>query len=225
MSGMVLNIDVHKKDEVVTRKNVHKLKNEKAIYKIFDQKSNLIYIGKSIKVKDRIKSHFEGLTHTKYFTEEMYRCEVIYMPHTIIMDIAELFFISYYAPKYNKSDNIEHKRNDILNFIKTSQVNKDNIDMIKTLSDTNIRLRGENELLILNNNFLDSNITSLNNLIIGYKKEAEHLRELYDICKKDRPFIVYGACNNSIDKTNEQYNNVSKNKKWSLKNIFKFNTK
>ena len=99
------------------------------IYKHLDNDENIIYIGKSKSLLYRQRQHRES---SEWFSE-IDSIEYCIFDSKIEMDIAELYYINKYNPKYNGKD----KRNDSV-----SNINIENLQWLEF---------DMNELLIQNN--------------------------------------------------------------------------
>ena len=72
------------------------------VYRFLDSKGNIIYIGKTVNMGNRMQSHF-----TKgHLPKECYNtvCRIEYQKHKTESDalIMETYYITKYSPKYNK---------------------------------------------------------------------------------------------------------------------------
>lgn len=80
------------------------------VYFLYDNNENIIYIGKSKNIKNRLKTHFKE-NNSKYlslkdkFTHNMKKDETLFFAYTEIpieyYSVVEIFLINKYSPKYN----------------------------------------------------------------------------------------------------------------------------
>lgn len=74
------------------------------IYKMYDENEELLYIGKTTNIRNRIKQHFSKDTIEKQpWKEDVFRVEYFELYTKVDMDIAELYLIATERPKYNES--------------------------------------------------------------------------------------------------------------------------
>ncbi|WP_303966478.1 GIY-YIG nuclease family protein [Sporosarcina ureae] len=75
------------------------------IYRLYDKKGILLYIGRSSKILARVIDHMVGkCENTKRFYEEMYRAEIYLLPFysKYEIDDIEQYLIELCNPKYNQ---------------------------------------------------------------------------------------------------------------------------
>lgn len=80
--------------------------NEMGVYHFFDQKGKVIYVGKAVDLKKRIRSHFLGNTNTKSklnFAENIYDVQVILCSNELIMNLTEAHSIKKHWPIHNRA--------------------------------------------------------------------------------------------------------------------------
>ena len=90
--------------EGFTSESYNRIKSKSSgIYALFDKQYNLVYVGKAKSLKDRVRSHIKGVTHTKDFYEEFEYIAVIYVSnYEDEADVIEKDLIRNYSPKKNK---------------------------------------------------------------------------------------------------------------------------
>ena len=87
-----------------------KIYNGFGLYFLFDKNYNLLYIGYSHNVRNRIKKHIDGNTNSKYFYNEINYVHIY--PDNEFDELRntfkikentdiEFFLIKYFNPKYN----------------------------------------------------------------------------------------------------------------------------
>lgn len=85
------------------------------VYRLFDDKKKIIYVGKSKNLADRLQDHITGNTHTAYFHEEIAFAEWYCTNSPIFQTMLEGILIAYYKPKYNDEvkdeKELKHGRN------------------------------------------------------------------------------------------------------------------
>ncbi|ARK24160.1 hypothetical protein SporoP37_05315 [Sporosarcina sp. P37] len=75
------------------------------IYRLYDRKGNLLYIGRSSKVLTRVIDHMAGKSgNTRRFSEEIERAEIYLLPFysKYEIDNLEQYLIDLFNPKYNQ---------------------------------------------------------------------------------------------------------------------------
>ena len=72
------------------------------VYRFLDSKGNIIYVGKTVNMDNRMQSHF----NKGHLPKECYNavCRIEYQKHKTESDalIMETYYITKYSPKYNK---------------------------------------------------------------------------------------------------------------------------
>jgi hypothetical protein len=73
------------------------------VYQILSSDGEIVYVGKSKNLGNRLNQHFNGKTHTKdnYEVFESVRC--FFTKNLMFMDILEVYFINTIQPRYNKA--------------------------------------------------------------------------------------------------------------------------
>lgn len=78
--------------------------NLKCIYRFLDIDNNVIYVGKTERLRYRMNYHFSRTGHLpKECYESVYRVQFIAMTSTVLMDMKEMYYINLYKPKFNKN--------------------------------------------------------------------------------------------------------------------------
>lgn len=72
------------------------------VYKLLDEKLNILYIGKTNNLKRRIQQHMSTGFLPKDAIDEVKYISYICLPKQILSDIREIYYINKYKPKYNK---------------------------------------------------------------------------------------------------------------------------
>lgn len=86
---------------------------EKAgVYFLFDVEGRLLYIGKSINLYTRINQHIAGHGKSVYFSELIFRVNIILESDALFREIYETFAINTLYPLYNSSKAFNFKRDD-----------------------------------------------------------------------------------------------------------------
>ena len=79
-----------------------KSSNMKCIYRFLDIDDNVIYVGKTEKIKYRLNSHFSKCGHLPKECYEMTKkIQFMIMNSTTLMDIREMYYINLYKPRFN----------------------------------------------------------------------------------------------------------------------------
>lgn len=79
-------------------------KQSSGIYLLYDKDFNLVYLGKAKSLRDRVRSHVKGLTHTKGYYEEFCYIAAMFIPvdrYEIEVDLIEKDFVRNYEPVRN----------------------------------------------------------------------------------------------------------------------------
>lgn len=73
------------------------------VYRLLDEEGNILYIGKSSQMKQRIMNHLRGRSNIpNECCSNIKRVEYLEFKTEVDMDIFELYAISYFQPPYNK---------------------------------------------------------------------------------------------------------------------------
>lgn len=73
------------------------------VYRLLDENNNILYIGKSKQMKQRVVNHLRGKSNIpKECCERIKRIEYLNFVTECDMNIFEIYAISYYKPPYNK---------------------------------------------------------------------------------------------------------------------------
>lgn len=80
--------------------------NEKYyVYRFLDSENNIIYVGRSTNIHNRMKQHFGNKGHLpKTAYDEVDRIEYTILDSEIAMVMCEIYFINKYNSKYNTND-------------------------------------------------------------------------------------------------------------------------
>lgn len=71
------------------------------VYRLYNDKKKIIYIGKSKNLADRLYDHHHGNTHTAYFHEEIKHADWYRTNSPIFQTMLEGILIAFYKPRYN----------------------------------------------------------------------------------------------------------------------------
>ena len=71
------------------------------IYRLYDDSDQVIYVGKSLDLKRRLKQHLGKDTNTAYFIDEVKKADWLVEPDPVFQGMLEGIFIAYHRPKYN----------------------------------------------------------------------------------------------------------------------------
>src|SRR6478609_11925168 len=71
------------------------------IYRMYDNTGEIVYVGKSSSLRDRIRNHIHHRTHIAYFMDEVVRIEWHQEPDPVFETLLESIFIAYHLPKHN----------------------------------------------------------------------------------------------------------------------------
>lgn len=72
------------------------------IYRMYDTKGDVIYVGKSMDLHRRLHQHIGKDTNTAYFIDEVDCFEWLTEPDPVYQNLLEGIFIAYHKPKYNE---------------------------------------------------------------------------------------------------------------------------
>lgn len=71
------------------------------IYRLYDDKGKVIYVGKSLDLKRRLRQHLGHDTNTAYFIDEVVKADWYIEPDPVFQGMLEGIFIAIHRPKYN----------------------------------------------------------------------------------------------------------------------------
>ena len=75
------------------------------VYRFIDEKGNIIYVGKTVNINNRMQQHFSDKGHLpKECYREVAKIECIKWATKSDAQIMEVYYINKYKPKYNKQD-------------------------------------------------------------------------------------------------------------------------
>lgn len=74
----------------------------KAIYCFYSKDNEILYIGKTIDVQNRLRQHWSGKTNTQYCFYEFDKAYIYYIDRETDLDELETILINTLKPKYNK---------------------------------------------------------------------------------------------------------------------------
>jgi len=83
-----------------------KLPSGQGLYYFYNQKRKVVYVGKAKNIRQRVRSHFSGLTNTKgkyYFMKSIYDVKAKPMQSELLCSLLEAIEIKKHWPIYNKS--------------------------------------------------------------------------------------------------------------------------
>jgi len=84
--------------------NYSEIKNNlKGVYFFFNNKDELVYVGKTENVKNRVRHHWFGITNTKHYFDEFNYVDVYEVDCAIERDLYETYFINKEDAAYNLS--------------------------------------------------------------------------------------------------------------------------
>lgn len=80
--------------------------NKNIVYKFLNKNNEIIYIGKTTDMINRMRLHFYGINKDDWHNE-VYKIEYTVLPNISDINIYEIYLISKYIPKYNIKDKID----------------------------------------------------------------------------------------------------------------------
>jgi len=95
-------IEIPKIEQLVWHKvdlNEHNI--DGGIYRMYDKAGEIVYVGKSGSLRDRIRNHIHHRTHIAYFMDEVVKIEWHEEPDPVFETLLESIFIAYHLPKHN----------------------------------------------------------------------------------------------------------------------------
>lgn len=158
------------------------------VYRFLDRNNNVIYIGKTKDIRQRISTH---LSTSGHLPDACYRrinkIEYIDFPTTTDMSIYELYFINKFKPEYNKRDKEESNLSakipniDSWKLYKdfTTRADKDFDSVIKELNETKEELLKTRDLLkkvIAESDFVEPSQT-INHTQLTFQEVSQILNE------------------------------------------------
>ena len=109
VEAQLLNVSVSEYNRairVATRKKL--FSHKRYVYRFVDRYNNIIYVGRTIDIKTRMKQHFSTKGHLpKECYESVHRIEYITTKTSNDMKIKELYYIGKWLPRFNKADKNE----------------------------------------------------------------------------------------------------------------------
>ena len=86
------------------------------IYKMYNNKDELLYIGKTHNLYARMNAHFSNaILNEQPWKQEVYKVEVIELYNQYDIDIIEIYLIGKEKPKYNSDKVYENIKIDLIN--------------------------------------------------------------------------------------------------------------
>lgn len=151
------------------------LEQKPGVYYFKDANDAIIYIGKAVRLKERVKSHFANKTNREIeLCDETHKIDFVYTGSNMIAELLESDEINKYHPKFN----IAQKKH-TAPFIIVSSQNK----------------KGYSKLVIVRKDYTDS----VNEVFYNRKSVVEKLMEVckqYNLCPKLSGFhSIRGKCN------------------------------
>jgi len=71
------------------------------IYRMYDESGEIVYVGKSQNLHNRLHAHIGKNTNTAYFIDEVKKFEWLTEPDPVFQTMLEGIFIACNRPKYN----------------------------------------------------------------------------------------------------------------------------
>lgn len=71
------------------------------IYRMYDDSGEIVYVGKSLDLKRRLRQHLGKDTNTAYFIDQVKKIEWHTEPDPVFQGMLEGIFIALFRPKYN----------------------------------------------------------------------------------------------------------------------------
>jgi excinuclease ABC subunit C len=71
------------------------------IYRMYDKKGKIVYVGKSNDIHRRMHQHFGKDTNSAYFIDEVDYVEILIEDNPVYQTFLEGVFMAYHMPKYN----------------------------------------------------------------------------------------------------------------------------
>ena len=92
-------------NEKLTEYTIYKVNEKYYVYKFLNKEGNVIYIGRTTNIHNRMRQHFGDNGHlSKQCYSEVSKIEYTTLDSEVAMVICEIYFINKYNPKYNTSD-------------------------------------------------------------------------------------------------------------------------
>lgn len=88
----------------LTEYTIYKVNENYFVYKFINAEGNVIYVGRTQNIKNRMKQHFGDGHLSKECYNEVSKIEYTTLDSEVAMVICEIYFINKYNPKYNTSD-------------------------------------------------------------------------------------------------------------------------
>ena len=157
------------------------------VYRFKNEENEIIYVGKTKNLEQRIRTHFGKQGHLpKECYEEVRKIEFLVVEKESLMGIKELYYIAKYQPKYNVKD-----KSDYLLFSALEEGDKWEDCLYakgfvnETLTKKELELKEENaelkrQMINLRNNLENKHFKELEKL----RKEYEEINEVKNLFAK-----------------------------------------
>ncbi|WP_407653228.1 GIY-YIG nuclease family protein [Alicyclobacillus acidoterrestris] len=96
-------------DIAVPFNNAHLIPSVSGIYHFMSRQKESLYIGKSLNLSRRIKSHIAGSTNTRDVHKYFEYVECYFIDDALQMEIYETYMINIFKPKFNVDKVITYK--------------------------------------------------------------------------------------------------------------------
>lgn len=158
------------------------MSNNYNIYKFVDSEENILYIGKSKNIKERIYNHFSISHLPEECLKYLFKIEYITVESEYEMNLIEQYLISTINPKYNTVYNIKQNYKYIyLNNLEWKELKRDN-SYLKQLEIKYLKLKNIKEELEEKNQKIKTELEEKNQLLDKYKKmQDENCTEMSDL--------------------------------------------
>lgn len=188
------------------------------VYRFLDENQNVIYIGKTRQLRNRVWQHLHNKSNIPYEgIKQVYNIEYIEFETECDMSIVEIYLINYYKPQYNTDSkgDLGKIHIDIPN--KWIQLNiHDNIIPSKNITyDDDIYLQYEYSIKFNKELFTNEQLTTFINTHENKELTDDDLKILGDICNIKTLNII--DINNKIVYNNSKAHIVESNNGYILK--------
>jgi hypothetical protein len=109
----LLKIEVPKASEMIFiagKYDFIEIPEVNGIYYLFNNRNDLLYVGKSKNLRKRIKEHVKGSTHTKMFHNLIFGIQFSVIDSELETELLETYLINRLNPRFNKAKRYSNKK-------------------------------------------------------------------------------------------------------------------
>ena len=98
---------------------IENLPESPGVYLFHDSSGKVLYVGKAVNIRERVRQHFSGHTHTglkRSFLDSIYDLSIVETGHELMALLTENHLIKKHYPKYNSTQKDFHLTHGIFSF-------------------------------------------------------------------------------------------------------------